>query len=63
MALYIWLLWHQLVIFCAVGAGCLQTSMAHFDNLMAAGALELLFEVGGIIKIFSRKNQYKYWKG
>lgn len=59
MILYIWLIWHQLVIYCAAGAGCIQSSVAHFDYITGIGALELLFEISGIIKIFTIKKDFE----
>jgi hypothetical protein len=59
MALYIWLLWHQVVVFCQSGVGCMSTSMAHFNYLIGVGALELIFELAGIIKIFTKNGTPK----
>jgi hypothetical protein len=61
MILYIWLLWHEIVIFCQQGVGCLQVSNAHFNYLIGIGALELIFEIPAIIKVFFKKDQSKEW--
>ncbi len=58
MGIYIWLLWHQMVIFCTE-AGCMQVSMAHFNYLVGLGTLELVLEITGIIRIFFKKNPPK----
>lgn len=55
MTLYIWLLWHQIAITCIAATGCVQTSMAHFDYMMGIGALELILEISGIIRIYVKK--------
>lgn len=55
MAIYIWLLIHSMVILCTNG-GCTSVSMQHFDYLVGIGALEIIFESAGIVKIFSKKN-------
>ena len=55
MILYIYLLWHQIVIYCAEASGCLQTSEFHFNQLLALGSLELLFELPQIVKIYVHK--------
>jgi hypothetical protein len=58
MAFYIYLIWHQIVIHCAeAAAGCMQVSVAHFDYLMSAGALEMILEIAGIVKIFKKKDK------
>lgn len=54
MAIYIWLIFHNIVIYCN-SAGCLSTSMQHFNYLSGVGALELIFELAGIVKIFTKK--------
>ncbi len=56
MAIYIWLIWHEIIIFCQQGVGCLQVSNAHFSYLMGLGALELIFELPAIAKIFLKKD-------
>lgn len=55
MAIYIWLLINSIVIYCDV-SGCVSTSIAHFNYLTTIGSLELIFEVAGIVKIFTKKN-------
>ena len=57
-SIYIWLKIHEIIINCTQ-AGCVQTSMSHFNYLMGIGALELIFELSGIIKIFSKKGNNK----
>ena len=61
MVLYIWLLWYQIIIYCAQGAGCIQSSMAHFEYILGIGAVELIFEISGIVKVFLRKDMTKEW--
>jgi hypothetical protein len=56
MTFYIWLLWHQIVIECNQ-VGCLQSSMAHFNYIIGLGFLELIFEIGGIVRIYLKKNK------
>jgi hypothetical protein len=56
MTLYIWLLWHQIVIECNQ-VGCVQSSMAHFNYFVGLGVLELLLEIGGIVKIYRKINK------
>lgn len=58
MVLYIWLLYHQILIQCTQ-AGCIQSSMANFDYLSGIGAVELIFELAGIIKIYQKVNKKK----
>ena len=56
MTLYLWLLFHQVFITCTQ-AGCIQASSnANFDYLLGIGAIELVFELSGIIKIYARKS-------
>jgi predicted sulfurtransferase len=62
MVLYIWLLWHQVVIYCTQGVGCIQSSMAHFEYVLGLGVIEVIFEIGGIIKVFVRKDQKDLWE-
>lgn len=61
MVLYIWLVIHEIVIFCQAGVGCSQVSNAHFSYLIGIGALELVFEIPAIVKIFFRKDNTKEW--
>jgi hypothetical protein len=35
--------------------GCTSITASHFDYLIGIGALELIFEIGGIIKVFVAK--------
>lgn len=53
MAIYIWLLYYNIAILCE--NGCTQVSMAHFNYLFGVGALELIFELRGIIKIYQKR--------
>lgn len=57
MIIYIYLLWHEIVIYCAQTSGCMQTSLFHFNQVLALGALELLFEIPQIIKIYLKKEE------
>lgn len=55
MVIYIYLIWHGLVIFCSETAGCVQTSSLFFQQLLEKGGiLELMFEIAGIIKIYRK---------
>ena len=55
VVLYIWLLFYNVAIYCAPNAGCIQTSMAHFNYLVGIGAIELIFELHGMVKIYEKK--------
>ena len=55
MVLYIWLLFYNVAIYCAPNAGCIQVSMTHFNYLVGIGALEIIFEMGGMIRIYEKK--------
>jgi hypothetical protein len=57
MILYIYLLFHEIVINCTQSIGCIQTSYAHFDFMMKAGMLELIFEIPKVVQIFSKKEK------
>lgn len=56
MVIYIWLLIHEIIIQCTTGVGCIQSSMAHFNYIIGLGALEMIFEIPGIVRIFFKKD-------
>lgn len=58
MTIYIWLLIQEMIVRC-IDSLCSSVSMAHFDYLLGIGSLELIFEVAGIIKIYSQKGNGK----
>lgn len=55
MVLYIYLLFHEIVINCTQSVGCIQTSYTHLDFLLKASALELVFEIPKVVQIFVKK--------
>jgi hypothetical protein len=54
VAIYIWLIFHDVSLMCTQ-FGCTSLSITHFDYLIGVGALELIFEIGGIVKVFTAK--------
>lgn len=54
MALYIWLMFHRVVIECTQ-TGCHEVTLASFNYIATLGGLELIFEMFGIVRIFSKK--------
>jgi hypothetical protein len=55
MILYIYLLYHEIVINCTENIGCYQMSLHSFRFVLGAGMAELLFEIPKIIQIFINK--------
>ena len=56
MGVYIWLLLRDLVYFCAGGSGCVPSTNTHLDYLIAIGAVELLGEIAGVLRVYIKKN-------
>lgn len=56
MGIYIWLVYYNIAINCVANTGCMQVSMAHLNYLIGIGSIELIFELGGIIRIFMKKS-------
>lgn len=56
MGIYIWLIIQNIVIACAGGACMLSPQNGHLEYLIGIGGVELLFELGGVIKIYAKRN-------
>lgn len=56
MAIYIWLLFQNIVISCIANA-CSVSTNDHLGYLLQIGMVEVIFEIGGIIKIFVKKDK------
>jgi hypothetical protein len=59
VGIYIWLLFHGIVLHCVESAGCIQSTVSHLDYLIQIGSVELVFELVGIIRIFMKKSPPK----
>jgi hypothetical protein len=53
MILYVYLFVSSVVIYCNQ-AGCMQVSMEHFNRLVAAGLVEMIFEMPYLVKVYKR---------
>jgi hypothetical protein len=63
MGIYIWLLFHNVVIHCVENAGCIQSSTNHLDYLIQIGTVELIFELAGMVRIFVKKTSITNQQG
>ncbi len=57
MIFYIYIIVYSMVIYCNLPEpGCVQTSFGFFDKAVAAGIVELIFEIPFMVRIYLKKN-------
>jgi hypothetical protein len=57
MSIFIYILASRIVIHCIESVGCMQTSLASFNAIFLGGAMELMFEIPWVVKIYRKKNR------
>jgi hypothetical protein len=62
MSIFIYLVAQRIVIHCIESIGCMQTSLASFNTIFLGGAMELMFEIPWVVRIYRKKNRKKVTK-
>lgn len=59
MLIYIYILFHQVVIMCNQALFCQEVSLIHLKELVLTGVVELIFERALVVRVYKEKQPEK----